>query len=293
MSRLQEWLAGGPLVTDGAWGTELQMRGLPAGAAPDLWNLEQPDRVGQVAASYCEAGSRVILTNTFRSNPIALAAYGRDADTEAVNRAGVAISRKAAAGRVLVFASIGPSGKLLVTGDVSAEQLDDAFARQAAALAEAGADALLIETMSDIEEARLALAAAKRTGLPVVVSFAFDSGRNHDRTMTGATPEQAARAAEEGGADAVGANCGAGVAAFGEVCRRLRAASRLPVWMKPNAGLPSVEDGRVVYSASPEDFAAAASGLFAAGASFVGGCCGTSPEFIRALAKRTGTCASS
>ena len=203
-----------------------------------------------------------------------------------VNRAGVAISKKAAAGQALVFASIGPTGKLLVTGDVTPEQVHDAFVRQAGALADAGADALLIETMSDVEEARLALAAARGTGLPVIVSFSFDSGRKHDRTMTGATPEQAAHMAQESGADGVGANCGAGPAAFAEICRRLRAACDLPVWLKPNAGLPGV-------STSPEEFAASAAELLGAGASFVGGCCGTSPEFIRALAKRAGACVSS
>ncbi len=293
MSGIDKWLEGGPLLTDGAWGTELQKRGLAAGVVPDAWNLAQPERVEEVGAAYREAGSRVILTNTFRSNPIALAGSGLERETDALNRAGVAISRRAAAGEALVFASIGPTGKLLLTGDVTAEEVRAAFARQAVALAEAGADALLIETMSDIEEARLALAAARETGLPVIVSFAFDSGRKHDRTMTGATPEQAARAAQEGGADAVGANCGAGPGAFAEICRRLRAACGLPVWLKPNAGLPSVVDGEVHYSATPEDFAASAAELLGEGASFVGGCCGTSPEFIRALAKRAGACASS
>lgn len=293
MSRFLEWLAGGPLISDGAWGTEMQKRGLTGGDVGDFWNLEHPERVEEVARAYCDAGSRVILTNTFRSNPIALAAHGRDADTEALNRAGVAISKRAAAGRALVFASLGPCGKLLVTGDVSEAEVEAAFARQAGALAQAGADALLLETMSDLAEARLALAAARRTGLPTIVSFAFDTGRNHDRTMTGATPEQAARAAEEGGADAVGANCGAGIGAFAGICGRLRGACGLPVWLKPNAGLPSVERGQVLYSASAKEFAAGAAALFDDGASFVGGCCGTSPEFIRALAKRTGTCVSS
>jgi len=288
---LQKWLEGGPLITDGAWGTQMQKRGLAAGELPDAWNLTHPERVEEVATAYREAGSRVILTNTFRSNPIALAGSGLE--TQAVNRAGVAISRKAAAGRALVFASIGPTGKLLMTGDVTPEQVQDAFARQAAALAQAGADALLMETMSDIEEARLALAAARETGLPVIVSFAFDSGRKHDRTMTGATPEQAARMAQEGGAAAVGANCGAGPGAFAEILRRLRAACDLPIWLKPNAGLPSVAGGEVLYSTSPDEFAASAAELLSAGASFVGGCCGTSPEFIRALAKRAGACASS
>ncbi|HEY1206153.1 MAG: homocysteine S-methyltransferase family protein [Bryobacteraceae bacterium] len=293
MNQVTKWLAAGPLITDGAWGTELQKRGLAAGEVPDSWNLEHPERVEEVGVAYRAAGSRVILTNTFRSNPIALAASGLEGATEALNRAGVAISRKAAAGEALVFASIGPTGKLLMTGDVKPDEVRAAFARQAAALAEAGADALVMETMSDVEEAALALAAARETGLPVIVSFAFDSGRKHDRTMTGATPEQAARVAQEGGAAAVGANCGAGPDAFAEICRRLRAACDLPVWLKPNAGLPAVVDAQVLYSASPEDFAASAMELLAAGASFVGGCCGTSPEFIRALAKRAGACVSS
>jgi methionine synthase I (cobalamin-dependent) len=249
--------------------------------------------VEQVGAAYREAGSRVILTNTFRSNPIALAASSLEGSTEALNRAGVAISKKAAAGQALVFASMGPTGKLLMTGDVTADQVRGAFARQAAALAEARADALVLETMSDIEEAGLALAAARETGLPVIVSFAFDSGRKLDRTMTGATPEQAARVAQEGGAAAVGANCGAGPAAFTEICRRLRAACDLPVWLKPNAGLPKVVGGQVLYSETPDEFAASAVELLSAGASFVGGCCGTSPDFIRALAKRAGACVSS
>jgi len=292
MSRFREWLAAGPLVTDGAWGTELHKRGLAAGETPDAWNLQHPERVEEVGTAYREAGSQVILTNTFRSNPIALAGCGLAGDTEAINRAGVAISRKAAAGKALVFASIGPTGKLLMTGDVTEEEVRRAFSRQAAALAGAGADALLIETMSDPSEARLALAAARETGLPAIVSFAFDSGRKHDRTMMGATPEDAARAAEEGGASAVGANCGAGPAAFAEICRRMRAACGLPVWLKPNAGMPSLVAGEVLYSESAEEFAASAAGLLGMGASFVGGCCGTSPEFIRALAKRAATCAS-
>jgi methionine synthase I (cobalamin-dependent) len=290
---LEKWLAAGPLVTDGAWGTQFERRGLEAGELADCWNLSHPERVEEVAAAYREAGSRVILTNTFRSNPVALAGYGAADATEAINRAGVAISRKAAAGQALVFASLGPTGKLVTTGDIAPEEARAAFARQAAALAAAGPDALIFETMSDIEEAALALAAARETGLPVVVSFAFDSGRKRDRTMTGATPEQAARMAEEGGAAAVGANCGAGPAAFVEICKRLRAACALPLWLKPNAGLPTVTGGEVQYATSPEEFAASAAELLSAGASFVGGCCGTGPEFIRALAKRAATCVSS
>ena len=279
MSRLRDWLVGGPLITDGAWGTELQKRGLEPGACPDPWNLEHPERVEAVAEAYCEAGSRVILTNTFRANPVSLP----DADVRAINSAGVEISRRAARGRARVAASMGPSGKLLAAGDITAEALAEAFTVQARSLAEAGPDALLLETMSDPEEARIALRAALETGLPVIVSFVFDAGRNHDRTMTGATPERVAQAMKAEGADAVGANCGAGVDGFAAICGRLAAASGLPVWIKPNAGMPAVQNGAIAYPGSPEQFAARVPEWIAAGASFIGGCCGSSPAFIKAM----------
>jgi 5-methyltetrahydrofolate--homocysteine methyltransferase len=279
MSRLRDWLAAGPLITDGAWGTELQKRGLAPGESPDPWNLEHPERVEAVAEAYCEAGSRVILTNTFRANAVSLP----DAYVRAINRAGVEISRRASRGRARVAASMGPSGKLLASGDITAEALSEAFTVQARALAEAGPDVLLLETMSDPEEARIALRAALETGLPVIVSFVFDAGRSRDRTMTGATPERVAEAMKSEGADAIGANCGLGVDGFAAVCRRLAAASGLPVWIKPNAGLPAVENGAIAYPASPEQFAARVPEWIVAGASFMGGCCGSSPAFIKAM----------
>ena len=278
MGRLDRWLAGGLLITDGAWGTQLQARGLAPGETPDTWNLTHPEQVEAVARAYVEAGSQIILTNTFRANAIAT-----DGDIEAINRAGVEISKRAAAGRALVFASIGPTGKTLVTGEISAEQASAAFTAQAAGLQAAGADALLIETMSDIEEARLAVAAARTTGLPVIVSFAFDSGKNRDRTMMGATPEAVAAAMAEAGADAVGSNCGVGVEHAAPSCRRLHAACALPVWIKPNAGLPKLEGGAIRYDTSAEFFASHYAALREAGASFLGACCGSTPDFIRAL----------
>jgi 5-methyltetrahydrofolate--homocysteine methyltransferase len=282
----REWLAGGVLITDGAWGTQLQARGLAPGVAPDAWNLTHPDRVEAVARAYVEAGSQVILTNTFRANAVAM-----EGDLEAINRAGVAISKRAAAGRALVFASIGPTGKMLMTGEVSPAQASAAFAAQAVALAKAGADALLVETMSDIEEARLAVAAARTAGLPVIVSFAFDSGKNKDRTMMGATPEAVAAAMVEAGADAVGANCGVGVEHAAPICRRLRAACDRPIWIKPNAGLPKLEGTTIRYDTSAEFFASHYAALREAGISFLGGCCGSTPDFVRALVNAR--CASS
>ena len=286
MSEFQKWLSESPLITDGAWGTQLLALGLAPGALPDAWNLERPGRVQSVARAYVEAGSQVILTNTFRSNRITLEEAGLAGQLDAINRAGVEISRRAAAGKALVFASIGPTGKLLMSGEVGREEVAAAFTAQAVALAAAGADALLIETMSDLEEAGLALSAARSTGLPVIVSFAFDSGKNKDRTMMGVTPEAAARAMESAGADAVGANCGAGIERFVPVCERLAAACSLPVWIKPNAGLPEMQEGSVVYSTPAGVFASYLPALVEAGASFIGGCCGTTPEFIRALAAK-------
>jgi methionine synthase I (cobalamin-dependent) len=279
MSLLIEQLAsGGPVLADGAWGTEFQARGLPPGDYPDLWNLAYPDRVEEVARGYVEAGSRVILTNTFRANRLVLGGQAA-----AVSRAGAAISRRATDGRVAVFGSIGPSGKLLAAGEVTERELCDVFLEQALALAEGGADALLLETMGDLVEARVAIAAARVTKLPVVVSMVFDTGRNRDRTITGVTPEQAAAELAIAGADVIGANCGVGIAAYVPICRRLRAATERPLWIKPNAGLPELVEGRIVYRTTPEEFAGHAPALVEAGATFIGGCCGTNPSYIRAL----------
>ncbi len=293
MSRLSTLIDHGPVITDGAWGTEFQKRGLGIGEAADLWNLTRPADVEGVARSYVEAGSKVILTNTFRSNPVALAAVGKEDQAKAINRGGAELSKRQAGAGIQVFGSMGPTGKIIATGEIDAQRMTSAFKIQAEALAEGGADALLFETFSDVEEARLAVRAARPTGLPIVVSFAFDSGKNKDRTMMGVNPETAAHAMVEEGVDAIGANCGAGPESFSQICKRLKEASGLPVWIKPNAGMPTLEGGRAVYTMTPEAFAAYLPALVAAGASFLGGCCGTNPEFIRALTRALASCASS
>jgi methionine synthase I (cobalamin-dependent) len=295
MKELAVLLSSGVIITDGAWGTEFQKRGLALGGPADLWNLSRSEDVYAVARAYVEAGSRVILTNTFRANTIALAGQGAEAARQAaeINRRGAEFSRRAAGSDVRVFGSMGPTGKILATGEIAPGDVSEAFRAQAEALAAGGVDALLLETFSDVEEARLAVRAAKSTGLPVVVSFAFDSGKKKDRTMMGATPEGAARAIMEEGAEAVGANCGAGPEAFTAICRRLREGSGLPVWIKPNAGLPTLVDGRPSYTMTPDTFASYLPALIEAGATFVGGCCGTTPEFIRALVRASRSCASS
>ena len=274
-------------LTDGAWGTEFQKLGAVQGACIDEWNLSRPDAVRQVAGSYIAAGSRVLLTNTFRANPISLAQYGLQDRVDAINRAGVTLSKQAAAGMALVFASMGPSGKMLLTKEVTAGQLKDAFSRQAQALAAERPDALLIETMTDLVEARIAAAAALETGLPVIVSFVFDSGKNHDRTIMGVTPEQVVASLAADGVHGIGANCGRGIRDFIPICQRLAAASSLPIWIKPNAGLPEMIGGVAHYKTTPAEFAASARELCDAGATFLGGCCGAGPEFIRGLAEQS------
>lgn len=285
MSWLTELIESGPVITDGAWGTEMQLQGLEVGEFPDAWNLTQPDKVLTVARAYVEAGSQIILTNTFGGNRLRLAEVGLADRVGDINREGARISCAAAADQARVFGSIGPSGKLLMTGDVTVEAWAEAFAEQARALAEGGVHALVVETMSDPEEAKAAVQAARATGLPVVACMVFDAGKDKDRTMMGNTPEQVAAALTEAGADVIGSNCGQGVAGFVGLCRRLRAATEQPIWIKANAGLPEMVDGKVVYQTTPDAFAGYWTALAEAGASFIGGCCGTSPEFIRALVR--------
>jgi methionine synthase I (cobalamin-dependent) len=282
---IQQLLADGPVVTDGAWGTQFQAEGLGLGDCPDLWNLTEPSRVRALARSYVKAGSRIILTNTFGSNRINLARHGLAEKTVQINRRGVEHSRHEANSSALVFGSMGPSGKMLQSDEVSKEQLRAAFTEQAKALAAAGVDGLVIETMTDLEEAMIATRAAKKCGIPVVACMAFDTGKDKDRTMMGVTPEQAARELTEIGADVIGANCGQGIEGFQSICSRLRAATHLPIWIKPNAGLPSLSHGHAIYTTTPEQFARHVSDLIEAGASFVGGCCGTGPEFISAIGR--------
>ncbi|HRT58693.1 MAG TPA: homocysteine S-methyltransferase family protein [Candidatus Paceibacterota bacterium] len=278
-------LGAGPVITDGAWGTQLQARGLALGEFPDAWNLSHPDRVAEVAAAYVAAGSRIILTNTFGANRLRLGDHGAADQVRQLNQAGVKLSRQAAEGRARVFASIGPTGKMLLSGDVSEEEMAAAFAEQARALAEAGADGLVVETMADLQEATLAVKAAVETGLPVVACMVFDSGKAKDRTLMGNTPEQAAEALAAAGAEVIGANCGQGIAGFEPICRRLKAATDRPIWIKANAGLPRMIEGRPHYDTTPEEFAGHIPALIEAGASFVGGCCGTSPAFIAAVCR--------
>jgi methionine synthase I (cobalamin-dependent) len=283
---LESLLKESPVLIDGAWGTQLQARGLPPGTCPDGWNLDQPDAVESVARSYVEAGSRIILTNTFGANRFVLEGHGLAGDVERINRVGAEISKRAAMDRALVFGSVGPTGKMLMMEECTEDEMFEAFAAQVAGLVAGGADGVVIETMTDPAEAALAVKAAKVSGVPVVVSFVFDSGEGLDRTMMGTTPEQAVAEAMKSGADVVGANCGQGIEGFASLCSRMKAATDLPIWIKANAGLPELVDGATVYRTTAAQFADQVPALIEAGASFVGGCCGTTPDFIRETAIR-------
>ncbi|MCF7708558.1 MAG: homocysteine S-methyltransferase family protein [Verrucomicrobia bacterium] len=275
-----------PVLLDGAWGTELQAHGLQSGECPDEWNLSHPDQVEAVARRYLNAGSRIILTNTFGANPIRLGEFGLADKALEINHQGVLISKAAAADNALVFASIGPTGKLLMMGNVNEADLADAYSKQAETMVEAGADAIVVETMSDLTEATIAVTSAHATGLPVVACMVYDSGKDKDRTMMGVSPEQATDELRNAGADIVGANCGLGIENYIPVSNRLHKASGNPVWIKPNAGMPEIVDGQVIYGTTPELFSSHLPDLVKAGAGFIGGCCGTSPEFIKAMKKK-------
>jgi len=281
------WFASGTFILDGGWGTQLQLRGLGIGEHPDFWNLSHPEKVREVATAYVEAGSDIILTNTFGSNRFLLAKHGAEDKVAELNRAGVRISKEVAQKQNRrVFASIGPTGVVLMSGTVTPDELYAAFLVQAEAIAAEVPDGIVIETMSDPAEAVLAIKAAKTTGLTVVASMVFDSGKNKDRTMMGTTPEQAVEQLTAAGADIIGSNCGQGIDGFIPICRRMRAVTTLPIWMKANAGLPEIVNGKTVYHQTPEKFAESAMELLAAGANFIGGCCGTTPDYIRVLRGR-------
>ncbi|HCU38683.1 MAG TPA: methionine synthase [Armatimonadetes bacterium] len=273
-------------VADGAWGTELAKRGLSIGEVPEMWNLNRSGEVASVARSYVEAGADIILTNTFGGSRLKLAKAGLADRCAALNRAGVEISKQAAGDRVVVLASIGPTGEFMQPlGLVSEQEMVDCFAEQVQALAEGGADGFVIETMSDLGEAIAALRAVRENcGLPAVVSMTFEQGPAGYATIMGVKPPHAATALSEAGADVVGANCGCGIDVMIGVIGEMAQATSLPLWAKPNAGLPQLVAGQTVFRETPEQMAANVPALIDAGARIVGGCCGTAPDHIRTIA---------
>jgi 5-methyltetrahydrofolate--homocysteine methyltransferase len=276
------------LISDGAWGTFLQKMGLQLGECPESWNLKHPEKVLAIAQSYIDAGSDMIETNSFGGNAFKLVHYGLDKQVHEINKAAAEISRRAAGSVKHVLGSIGPTGKMLVMGDVSYEELYNAFKAQAIALAEGGADALVIETMSDIEEARAAVtAAAENTACEIICTMTFEkSPEGEFFTMMGVTPADMVATMVDAGASIIGANCGNGIENMIGIAKEIRAANPdIPLIIHANAGAPVYKDGETRFLETPEQMSGFVSDLIGAGANIIGGCCGTTPEHIREIFK--------
>lgn len=275
------------VVSDGAWGTMLQARGLKPGECPEEWNLVQPELVKAIAAAYVEAGSEMILTNTFGGSRFKLGKYNLADKVREINMAGAELSLAASGGKAVVAGSVGPVGEFLEPyGDVTEEEMSGVYGEQIQALVDAGVQALCIETMTAIEEAVLAVKAAKRIApaLDVICTMTFDPGPNGFRTMMGVDCVRAAGELAAAGADVLGANCGNGMELMIQLVKDYRSATDLPLAVHVNAGVPQLVDGKTVFQESPESMAAGVERLVQAGANIIGGCCGTGPEHIRSMA---------
>ena len=279
-----------PLLGDGAMGTQLMIAGLEQGNSGEAWNLTHPDRVLAIQRRYVEAGSECLLTNTFGGSRIMLNRHGHADDVAAINAAAVAIAREAFAGRDgYVIGDIGPFGGLMEPyGEFTEAQVRDAFREQASALVEAGADAIIIETQTSLEELRLGLIAAREAGAACVIgSMAYDVTLDGStfRTMMGIDPERAADFMQEHGADLVALNCGTGMdmERARQAVVRYRNATDLPIMAQPNAGQPKLVEMKVVYDETPAQMVTGVVPLLEAGASIIGGCCGSTPDHIRAF----------
>ncbi len=277
------------LISDGALGTMLQQRGLEPGECPESWCISHPEIVEQIAAAYADAGANIVSTNTFGANAMKLQLYGLGGKVEEFNRAAAGLVKSAVGTRAYVAGSIGPTGHILQEegGAITESDAYDAFRQQVLALAEGGVDALWLETMSSVAEASQAIRAAKEnTDLPVACTFTFQSGPKGYRTMMGVSPERAVQESLAAGADIIGANCSSGIRDMIEVAKQMRAVcTNVPLLIQPNAGLPVVEDGRTLFKETPESMASGVPELVEAGANIIGGCCGTTPQHIAAIAK--------
>lgn len=287
---------GNLLIADGATGTMLQSLGLPAGMAPELWNVENPDAVRTLYQSYLDAGSGVILTNTFGGSRLKLERSGALGERcVELNQAAARLAKEVAGDRAYVAGDIGPTGELMEPyGLLSYEEALEVFGQQARALAEGGADLIWVETMSDLDEARAAVEAVRNvTDRPVFCSLSFGAS---GRTMMGVAPAQAVAALWPLGLTAIGANCGEGVEVIERVLPQMRAALQelagpgsYPLIAKPNAGLPRLVDGQTVFDLGPAELAAYLPRFVEWGARIVGACCGSSPAHIAALAAAAGS----
>jgi 5-methyltetrahydrofolate--homocysteine methyltransferase len=275
--------SGKVLIADGATGTMLMAAGLPAGSAPELWNVERPEQIIALHQAYLQAGSQIILTNTFGGSRIKLDKFGLGERVRELNLAAARLAQQASQGKAFVAGDIGPTGELMQPmGPLTPEAAFQAFAEQAAALAEGGVDALWVETMTDLSEAKAAVAAALQAAdLPVLCSLSF--GRKA-RTMMGVSAKQAAQELWPLGLSAIGANCGEGLEMIPEVLRQMgETLPGAPLIVKPNAGLPRLVGGQTTYDLAPGDFAAQMKEFISLGARVIGSCCGSSPAYIAAL----------
>ncbi len=280
---------GGPILADGAMGTMLFASGLQFGDPPEVWNLTQPDIIRRVHRGYLDAGSRILLTNTFGGNRLRLSLHGLQDRVAELNRTAAILLRAevdAAGSHALVAGDIGPSGEIMAPlGTLDYEVAVDVFAEQAAALVAGGVDLIWIETMSDLPEIRAAIEGVRRVspGIPLIATMTFDT-RGH--TMMGVTPEQAVEALAAWGADAIGGNCGNGPDELIPMIARMHAAAPDVVLVaKSNAGIPVLVDTRAVYLADPGTMARDALAMRDAGATIVGACCGSTPDHLRAMAE--------
>ncbi len=277
------------LVADGAWGSELFKMGLDAGGCPEEWNLTHPDIISKVAKQYLDAGSDLIITNTFGANTAILERYGLLERAADINRIGAEISCKAAAEAEgdrerAVFGSIGPFGRLISMGEAEEDEVEGSVKLQAEALLAGGVDGIVIETLTDLAELTCAVQAVKSlTDKPVVASMSFDSGPSKQCTMMGVTSAELVAEADAAGADIIGTNCGLGVDNSIRICQTLRSATDKPLWIKANAGFPELVGTNVVYSMDAEGYAEFIPELIRAGANIIGGCCGTHADHLREI----------
>jgi methionine synthase I (cobalamin-dependent) len=279
--------AGEVFLADGATGTMLHSQGMEDGRLPESWVLEHPDRIRALHQSYVEAGSNMVLTCTLGGTRFRLAHQGLDRRATEVNRRAAELAREAAGNDTFVAGDMGPTGQLLAPfGPLTAAEAAEGYAEQAAALAAGGVDFLLVETLSDLAEAKAAIEGTRRvTDLPILVTFSFDT---HGRTMMGVRPAQVAQELASL-VEGLGANCGREPDEYpGFLAAMAAVAPDAILWAKPNAGLPRLEGERVVYDASPEAMAQVALRLREAGARVIGGCCGTTPAHIAAMAQSLG-----
>ncbi|MBN2381282.1 homocysteine S-methyltransferase family protein [bacterium] len=277
----------GIVVFDGAMGTMLFQAGLAGGQCPELWNDTQPDRVRQVHQLYFEAGCDVVETNSFGGSSIKLHSYDLQDRAVELNRKAAQIARSAAPTDRYVAGSVGPSGQFLQPlGELSESELSESFGEQCLALAEGGVDLFCIETMMDLQEATIAVKAAKeKTGLPVIATMTFNKTPNGYFTMMGVTPADAAQQLKQAGADIIGANCGNGPNEMIELVPLFTQATDLPLLFQSNAGMPKLVDGTASYDMGPDEYAGYIPAFLEAGTRLIGGCCGTTPDHIRRIAE--------